>query len=135
MITPNLSYNGFVSTTTAATATTAGNTYSGTTAAVMPGGIFLSYTDPSEEIKRATQKVDEHVDQLEVDIEFLNEERKKQEETIKMLTSKLLDAVNEITNLKEEINNLKGYTDYLDGRIENLKNKDKQEEQTEWLPF
>lgn len=135
MMTSNSSYNALVSATTAATTTTAGNIYSGSTAAVMPGGIFLSYNDPSEEIKKATQKVDEHVDQLEVDIEFLNEERKKQEETIKMLTSKLLDAVNEITNLKEEINNLKGYADYLDRQIENLKNKDKQEEQTEWLPF
>ena len=120
----NLNYNGSVSTTTATT-TTAGNIYSGTTTTTVTPGIFLSYTDPSEEIKRATQKVDEHIDQLEVDIEFLNDKRKAQEETIKMLTSKLLDAIDEITNLKEEVNNLKGYADYLDGQIESLRNKDK----------
>lgn len=134
MMTSNSSYNEFVSAATATT-TTAGNIYSSATTSITPGNIFLSYANPFEEIKRETQKVDEHVDQLEVDIEFLNEERKKQEEIITMLTSKLLDATNEITNLKEEINNLKGYADYLDRQIENLKNKDKQEEQTEWLPF
>ena len=90
--------------------------------------------------KEDLEKIDKHIDELEQDIDFFDEERKKQEADLiasKARITKLEDKVNYLMSendtlnsriiheeenqreLQKEIDNLRGYIDFIVNRLRN----------------
>lgn len=80
----------------------------------------VSYLDREEKFKEYTEKVDRHVDQLEEDIEFLNNEREQLKLDIARLEHGLYLANEQIKSLEADREFLKGFTNYLEDRISKL---------------
>lgn len=74
-----------------------------------------------EECKGYMEKVDEHVDKLEEDIEFLNEERLNHKNLIDSLFGTIHDYHTEIDTLKKELEDMKSYTKWLENKIHDLR--------------
>lgn len=106
--------SGFSTTTTA----TAPNVYttSGPT-------ISFTYENTEEKMRKYCDKVDQHVDKLEEDIEFLNDKRKSNEGNLEQLINQNIEQDAEIKNLINEIKDLQGYINYLVDRISMLEGK------------
>lgn len=97
--------------TTSATTTTysSGPYYTATTVSSPP--LYVSFESIEEKAKQYFDKVDEHVDELEKDITFLNEKREEQENKIKYLMDTIAAAA-------KEIEALKSYCGYLENKLE-----------------
>ena len=102
--------------TTTSTSTTSPTVY--TTAG--PASISFSYENTEEKMKEYCDKVDQHVDKLEEDIEFLNEKRKLNEEHIEYLINQNIQKDARIKVLEDTVTFLKGYTDHLETLIHKL---------------
>ena len=83
-----------------------------------------------EKIKEYTDKVDQHVDQLEEDIQFFNEKREEDEKKIDDLIGQLANANfrlgekdTQIKNLEHEVSNLKGLVGWLEDTILKIQEK------------
>jgi peptidoglycan hydrolase CwlO-like protein len=107
------------STTTSTSATISPTIYT----TVGPTSISLAYENTEEKMREYCDKVDQHVDKLEEDIEFLNEKRKLNEEHIENLINQNLQKDTTIKELTARINSLQGYINYLVDRISVLEGK------------
>ena len=81
---------------------------------------MVTCVSTSDKTQEQVEKAEKHMDDLELDINFLNEERKRQEELINALFAKLAKADASITKLEDTIKNLDGYTNWLETRIKKL---------------
>lgn len=92
-----------------------------------PSTTISSLTDIMREnnnkVSESLKKVDQHVDQLEEDIEFFNKERIEQQLKIDSLVTKICVQETVINNLKSEIDALKSYTGWLERNINELRDK------------
>lgn len=93
-------------------------------------GISVNFTPIKDVIKESVEKLDQHIDHLEEDIEFFNEHRIQQEEEIDKLRTKLdatetrlAEQETNITFLKSREIFFTSYTSYLEGRIAALEDK------------
>jgi len=86
------------------TSTTAAPFYASTT--FTPNTIYMSNSNIDEKISEYTEKVDKHVDQLEEDIEFLNNEREDQSQAIVDLINDNVEKERRISNLELKVNHL-----------------------------
>lgn len=109
-------YNPLTSTTTTSTTTPTVYTTSGPT-------ISFIYENTEERMKNYCDKVDQHVDKLEEDIEFLNEKRKLNEGHLERLINQNIEQDAAIKDLTNEIKDLRGYINYLVDRITVLEDK------------
>ena len=85
-------------------------------------------------MEASIEKLEQHIDQLEEDIEFFNKNRLQQEEEIDKLQTKLAAAETRLAEREADITFLKtreifftDYTNYLEGRIAALEDKKKDE--------
>ena len=76
----------------------------------------ISYTGVDEKFKEYAEKVDRHVDQLEEDIAFLNDERESLKREIARLEVDLSLATDRIKVLED----MKGFINYLADKIKYL---------------
>ena len=74
------------------------------------------YVDTEEKFKEYVEKVDKHVDQLEEDIAFLNDERESLKKEIARLEVDLSLANDRIKVLED----MKGFVNYLADKIKKL---------------
>jgi len=81
---------------------------------------MVTFSSVSAKSQEQIEKAEKHMDDLELDINFLNEERKRQEELINALFAKLAKADASITKLEDTIKNLDSYTNWLETRIKKL---------------
>lgn len=95
-----------------------------------PGTLHVTYDTSEEKMKEYTEKVDRHVDQLEEDIDYFNKELEQQQEQIVSLEEKDTTNLNinmeqnrKIKTLEDEVEFLKNYSSYLEGRIMALEGK------------
>lgn len=88
-----------------------------------PTPISFTYENTEEKIKEYCDKVDQHVDKLEEDIEFLNNKRQMNEEHIVRLINQNIQKDTKIKELEDSITFLKGYTSHLEGLIHVLEEK------------
>ena len=116
--TTNTTYYAPITSTTTSTSTAASTIYtmSGPT-------ITLAYENTQEKVKEYCDKVDQHVDELEEDIEFLNEKRRSNEERLEQLINQNSEKDTAIKELTAEVNDLRGYVNYLVDRISILEGK------------
>lgn len=85
---------------------------------------FVTVADNTiEKYKEYADKVDRHVDQLEEDIEFLNNERESLKDIITRMDLDLDIAKCRVKALEDENTNLKAHINYLEGRIYELEAK------------
>lgn len=114
----NTIYYEPITSTTTSTSTSAPTIYttSGPT-------ITLAYENTQEKVKEYCDKVDQHVDELEEDIEFLNEKRKSNEERLEQLINQNIEQDTTIKELTARIGDLQGYINYLVDRISVLEGK------------
>lgn len=96
-------------------------------AAVSSPSIGLYVKDYEKECKEMCDKVEQHIDQLEEDIQFFNDKREESENLIKFLHNSMASANAKITELEKEITGLKGYTSWLESELMEMKNKDGEE--------
>lgn len=82
--------------------------------------ISFTYEDTEEKMKEYCDKVDQHVDKLEEDIEFLNERRTANEAQIEFLVQQNIEKDTKIKELTLELHDIKGYANYLVSRIDLL---------------
>ena len=72
--------------------------------------------------------LEKHIDELEADIDFLANERAKQEETINLLNKTLSEKNKELDAIKNDNTNIRDYLAYIDERMSklevNMKNGD-----------
>lgn len=87
------------------------------------GTIYAAYNTSEEKMKEYTEKVDKHVDQLEEDIEFLNNERESLKYVVKRIDADLDTATYRINALEDENTKLKAHIDYLERKIYELEAK------------
>ena len=87
-----------------------------TTATVTNTGPVITFTSPEIKYKEYAEKLDKHVDDLEVDIEFLNEQRKQHYYDIDFL------KIN-VNNLLKENENKNNHIRWLEERINELEAK------------
>ena len=80
------------------------------------GAMSSKFDNVDEKIKGYEEKLDKHVEQLEEDIQFFNEERLKQEEAIKAL-------INAGAEKDKKIKNLEDICNYLESRLCVLEDK------------
>ena len=76
----------------------------------------VSYIDDERKFKEYVEKVDRHVDQLEEDIAFLNDEREQLKLDVARLEADLSLANDRIKALED----MKGFVNYLADKIKNL---------------
>ena len=99
-----------------------------------PSSTISSLTEILQETNRrvdaAMAKVDEHVDQLEEDIDYFNRKLEQQQEHLIALEEKNTTNLNmnieqdkKIKVLEDKIDFLENYTNYLEGRIMSLEDK------------
>lgn len=105
------------------TSTTSASTTASTIYTASVPTITLAYSDTEEKMKEYCDKVDQHVDALEEDIEFLNEKRKSNEERIEQLINQNTEQDTTIKELTARIGDLQGYINYLVDRINILEEK------------
>ena len=117
--TANTIYYDPITSTTTATSTTSPTIYT----TVGPTSISFAYENTEEKMREYCDKVDQHVDKLEEDIEFLNEKRKLNEEHIENLINQNLQKDTRIKVLEDTVTFLKGYTDHLEILIHALEDK------------
>lgn len=110
-------YEPITSTTT--TSTTSPTVYT----TVGPTSVSFIYKDTEEKMKEYCDKVDQHVDELEEDIEFLNTKREEQEQVIAAMQVNNTDYNKRIEELEKEKMNLESYVHWLETRIEILEGK------------
>lgn len=89
-------------------------------ATIDPTSISFTYKDTEEKMKEYCDKVDQHVDKLEEDIEFLNDHRLSNEEQIEFLVQQNIEKDTKIKELISELQDIKGYANYLANRIDLL---------------
>lgn len=80
----------------------------------------LSNSSLEETVKQYCDKVDRHVDKLEEDIEFLNNERISHDDLIGILVHENIEKNNKIKDLTDTIESLKRY---IDDRLNTLEKK------------
>ena len=116
--TTNTTYYAPITSTTTSTSTAASTIYtmSGPT-------ITLAYENTQEKVKEYCDKVDQHVDELEEDIEIINEKRRSNEERLEQLINQNSEKDTAIKELTAEVNDLRGYVNYLVDRISILEGK------------
>ena len=98
---------------------TAATTSTYTTGTIGTNNIYTtisSYIDQEEKFKEFAEKVDKHVDQLEEDIAFLNDERELLKTEIARLELDLSLANDRIKVLED----MKGFINYLADKIKKL---------------
>lgn len=105
-------------TTTATTSTSTSTISNPLYAAVSAPTLTFSYA--SDETKEQMEKAEKHMDDLELDIDFLNDKRHEQEELIEELNARLVEAEALIKSLDNAVENLKNYTNWLENRITKL---------------
>ena len=88
-----------------------------------PSSISFVQRDTEEKTKEYCDKVDQHVDKLEEDIEFLNEKRKSNEELIDQLIYQNSEMDTKIKTLESSVTFLKNYTSHLEALINMLQDK------------
>lgn len=88
-----------------------------------PASISFTYEDTKEKMKEYCDKVDQHVDKLEEDIEFLNNQRISHDQLIETLVHANIEKDNKIKNLTDTIESLKGYVNYIVDRLDLLEEK------------
>ena len=76
-----------------------------------------------EKMKEYCDKVDQHVDKLEEDIEFLNNQRISHDQVIESLIHANIEKDNKIKDLTDNIESLKGYVSYIVDRLDLLEEK------------
>ena len=64
--------------------------------------------------------LEKHIDELEADIDFLANERAKQEETINLLNKTLSEKNKELDAIKNDNTNIRDYLAYIDERMSKL---------------
>lgn len=101
-------------TTTATTATTSTISNPLYTAVSAP---ITTFSYASDKTKEQVEKAEKHMDDLELDIEFLNEKRHEQEQLIENLNVRLTEAEDLIKALNDTVDGLKGYTNWLEARV------------------
>lgn len=106
-------YTNTVNTSTS-TSTTSNPLYAAVSAPV------ISFSYASDETKEQVEKAEKHMDDLELDIDFLNNKRHEQEEFIEQLNARLVEAEALIKSLDDSVEHLKGYTNWLETRITHL---------------
>ena len=74
-------------------------------------------------MKEYCDKVDQHVDKLEEDIEFLNEKRLSHDELLEILVNANIERDNKIKALESSVAYLKTYTSHLETVIHMLEDK------------
>lgn len=80
----------------------------------------VTFSSTSDKTQEQIGKAEKHMDDLELDINFLNEERHRQEEAIKELITKLVDVDASIKSLTNTVNNLNSYISWLETKITKL---------------
>lgn len=90
----------------------------------------LNAIDNTKQTKEYIDKLEKHIDELEVDIEFFNEERQKQDVKIEVLNDQIIGLVcentrltNEIKSLTADIASMHGMLNYYMERIDTLETK------------
>lgn len=104
---------------TSTTTTTSPTVYT----TVGPTSISFSYENTEETVKEYCDKVDQHVDKLEEDIDFLNNQRISHDQLIETLVHANIEKDNKIKDLTDAIESLKGYVNYIVGRLDLLEEK------------
>ena len=112
-------YDPLTSTTTTSTSTTSPTVYT----TVGPTTISFAYENTQEKMKEYCDKVDQHVDKLEEDIEFLNNQRISHDQLIETLIHANIEKENKIKDLTDAIESLKGYVNYIVDRLDLLEEK------------
>ena len=93
--------------------------------------IHISFEgDLDKRMNEYVEKVEQHVDHLEEDIDYFNQKMEKHEERINEHEASIEDLINlngekdtKIATLEGEVEFLKNYTNYLEGRIMALEDK------------
>lgn len=99
-----------------------------------PANTISSLTDILQETNRkvesAMAKIDEHVDQLEEDIDYFNRKLEQQDEKNQGYEKSIdenfiinIEQDKKIKALEDTVQFLKDYTNYLEGRIMSLEDK------------
>ena len=88
-----------------------------------PNSISFTYANTEEKMKEYCDKVDQHVDKLEEDIEFLNDKRISHDQLIDTLIHVNIEKDNKIKDLTNAIETLKGYVNYIENRLNLLEEK------------
>lgn len=83
----------------------------------------VTFSSTSDKTQEQIGKAEKHMDDLELDIDFLNEKRKQQEEVIKELITKLAETDASIKSLTDTVNSLNSYTNWLETRIVRLEER------------
>ena len=97
---------------------------------MLPDSFSIVYESIEDKVKASIEKLEQHIDQLEEDIEFFNKNRIQQEEEITRLRTKLDAAETRLAEKDTDIKFLKtrevfftDYINYLEGRIAALEDK------------
>lgn len=112
-------YDPLTSTITTSTSTTSPTVYT----TVGPTSISFAYDNTEEKMREYCDKVDQHVDKLEEDIEFLNNQRISHDQLIETLVHANIEKDNKIKDLTDAIESLKGYVKYIIDRLDLLEEK------------
>ena len=117
--TANTIYYEPTTSTTTSTSTTSPTVYT----TIGPTSISFVHEDTKEKMKEYCDKVDQHVDKLEEDIEFLNNQRISHDQVIESLIHANIEKDNKIKDLTDTIESLKGYVSYIADRLDLLEEK------------
>ncbi len=117
--TTNTIYYDPTTSTTTSTSTTSPTVYT----TIGPTSISFAYKNTEEKMKEYCDKVDQHVDKLEEDIEFFNTKREEQEQVIAVLRINNTEYNRRIEELEKEKMNLESYAHWLESRIDALEGK------------
>lgn len=104
---------------TSTTTTTSPTIYT----AIGPSSISIVHENTEETVKKYCDKVDQHVDKLEEDIEFLNEKRLSHGDLLEILVNANIEKDNKIKALEGSVTYLKNYTSHLEALIHLLEDK------------
>lgn len=77
----------------------------------------------TDEYKKTLEKVDEHIDQLEGDIQFLNDKREAQEKIIANLLARLEEAESKIIDLTDLLDTTKSYAEWVETRLQQVEKR------------
>ena len=114
-------YDPLTSTTSTSTSTSTTSPTVYTT--IGPTSISFTYENTEEKMKEYCDKVDQHVDKLEEDIEFFNNKRLTIEEHVEYLINQNIQKDTKIKELEDTITNLKSFINFLDNKINDLEAK------------
>ena len=117
--TTNTTYYAPITSTTTSTSTIPPTVYT----TVGPASISFAYNNTEEKMKEYCDKVDQHVDKLEEDIDFLNNQRISHDQLIETLVHANIEKDNKIKDLTDTIESLRGYVNYIEDRINILEGR------------